>query len=105
MKQRRPKRRRAAAPLALHGMLAKLPDGFYRLPEFSLRGGCLATDGCRRVLDLTPEKICLDMGSFLVTLYGTSLRIESLCGKRLLLAGRFTGITFQEKWKGTRHEA
>ena len=104
MKQRRPKRRRAA-PLALHGMLAKLPDGFYRLPEFSLRGGCLATDGCRRVLDLTPEKICLDMGGFLVTLYGTSLRIESLCGKRLLLAGRFTGITFQEKWKGTRHEA
>lgn len=104
MKQRRPKRRRTAAPLALHGMLAKLPDGFYCLPEFSLRGGCLATDGCRRVLDLTPEKICLDMGSFLVTLYGTSLRIESLCGKRLLLAGRFTGITFQEKWKGTRHE-
>lgn len=104
MKQRRPKRRRAA-PLALRGMLAKLPDGFYRLPEFSLRGGCLATDGCRRVLDLTPEKICLDMGGFLVTLYGTSLRIESLCGKRLLLAGRFTGITFQEKWKGTRHEA
>lgn len=105
MKQRRPKRRRASAPLALRGMLAKLPDGFYRLPEFSLRGGCLATDGCRRVLDLTPEKICLDMGGFLVTLYGTSLRIESLCGKRLLLAGRFTGITFQEKWKGTRHEA
>lgn len=105
MKQRRPKRRRASAPLALRGMLTKLPDGFYRLPEFSLRGGCLATGGCRRVLDLTPEKICLDMGSFLVTLYGTSLRIESLCGKRLLLAGRFTGITFQEKWKGTRHEA
>ncbi len=104
MKQRRPKRRRASAPLALRGMLAKLPDGFYRLPEFSLRDGCLATDGCRRVLDLTPEKICLDMGGFLVTLYGTSLRIESLCGKRLLLAGRFTGITFQEKWKGTRHE-
>lgn len=104
MKQRRPKRKRAA-PLALRGMLAKPPDGFYRLPEFSLRGGCLATDGCRRVLDLTPEKICLDMGGFLVTLYGTSLRIESLCGKRLLLAGRFTGITFQEKWKGTRHEA
>lgn len=105
MKQRKPKRRRASAPLALRGMLAKLPDGFYRLPEFSLRGGCLATDGCRRVLDLTPEKICLDMGGFLVTLYGTSLRIESLCGKRLLLAGRFTGITFQEIWKGTRHEA
>ena len=105
MKQRRPKRRRASAPLALRGMLAKLPDGFYRLPEFSLRGGCLATGGCRRVLDLTPEKICLDMGSFLVTLYGTSLRIESLCGKRLLLTGRFTGITFQEIWKGTRHEA
>ncbi len=105
MKQRRPKRKRAAAGFALRGMLAKPPDGFYHMPEFSLRGGRLATDGCRRVLDFSPEKICLDMGGFIVTFYGASLRIESLSGKRLLLAGRFTGITFQDKWKGAGHEA
>lgn len=104
MKQRKPKRKRTVARPALRGMLVKPPDGFYRLPELSLRGGCLATDGCRRVLDFSPEKICLDMGNFIVTFYGASLRIESLSGKRLLLAGKFSGITFQDKWKGTCHE-
>ena len=56
---------------------------FYRLPEMELRGGSLLTDGCRRVLDFTPQRICLDMGDTLVTLYGEELRIESFAGKKI----------------------
>lgn len=90
---------------SVHDLLAQPPAGFYRLPEFSLRGGCLTTEGCRKVLDFQPEKITLDMGNFLVTFYGTELRIESLSGKRLILAGRIRDISFRSKWEEPSHEA
>lgn len=79
-------------------LFAQPPDAFYRLPEFTLRGGCLMTDGCRRVLEFTPARICLDMGSFTVTLYGAALQIESLAGKRLILTGKLRRIDFASKW-------
>ena len=69
------------------------------LPELELRGGNLLTDGCRRVLDFTPQRICLDMGDTLVTLYGADLRIESFAGKRLIAAGRFARIELRSKWE------
>ena len=71
----------------------------WRLPELELRGGNLLTDGCRRVLDFTPQRICLDMGDTLVTLYGADLRIESFAGKRLIAAGRFARIELRSKWE------
>lgn len=83
-------------------VMAKTPADFYRLPEFSVRGGYLTTDGCRKVLDFTPEKICLDMGNFLVTFYGKELRIESLTGKRMILTGGITDISFRNKWEVSR---
>lgn len=82
---------------AIRGMWARPPAGFYQLPAFEVRGRYLVTEACRRVLDFTPEKICLDMGNFIVTFYGGGLRIESLNGKRLLLTGRIAAITFQNK--------
>ena len=75
---------------------------FYLLPGtavLELRGGNLLTDGCRRVLDFTPQRICLDMGDTLVTLYGADLRIESFAGKRLIAAGRFARIELRSKWE------
>lgn len=100
MKPRKPKAKRTRKEAAsLRSMLAQPPSAFYRLPEFELRGGYLITEGCRRVLDFEPEKICLDMGNFIVTFYGTELRIESLTGKRLILAGRIANIAFRNKWE------
>ena len=46
------------------------------------------------VLDFTPEKICLDLGRTLVTLYGEELWIESLAGYRLVAAGQIARIEF-----------
>lgn len=99
-KQKRPKDFRWED--SLRGMWGQPPSGFYQLPAFEIRGRCLVTQACRKVLDFAPEKICLDMGNFIVTLYGGGLRIESLNGRRLLLTGRITAITFQNKWEEGR---
>lgn len=96
---RHPRRPRAGGPRPADLFRAPAPD-FYRLPDLTIRGGRVATDGCRRVLDFTPEKICLDLGRTLVTLYGEELRIESLAGYRLVAAGQIAKIEFSRKWKG-----
>ena len=73
-------------------------ETFYRLPAMEVRSGCVVTDGCRRVLEFTPEKLCLDFGDSIVTFYGVRLRIESLAGKRLVIAGNIRQIDFAQKW-------
>lgn len=79
-------------------LFAQPPAAFYTLPEIELRGGCAVVSGCRRVLTFTPEKICVDTGRVLITFYGCRLRIESLVGKRLMLAGEVARIEFLHKW-------
>ena len=90
--------------VSLRDLITQPPPSFYKLPDFQLHGGYILTDGCRRVLDFGPDKISLDMGNFIVTFYGTELRIESLSGKRLILAGRLSSIVFQNKWEDAPHE-
>lgn len=75
------------------------PTSFYHLPDLVLQGGHIATDGCRRVLDFAPEKICLDVGDTIVTLYGEGLRIESFSGRRLVSSGKVGRIEFESKWE------
>ena len=99
MKPKKPRPRKPRERPDLRRLAAPPSADFYRLPELELRGGNLLTDGCRRVLDFTPQRICLDMGDTLVTLYGTDLRIESFAGKRLIAAGRFARIALRSKWE------
>ena len=76
MKLRKLTKKRSRQPLPSPGdLFAQPPAAFYRLPEFELRGSSLLTRDCRRVLEFSPEKICLDMGSFTVTFYGAALQI------------------------------
>ena len=99
MKPHKPtKRRSRPQPPSPHDLFAQPPAAFYRLPEFELRGGSLLTRGCRRVLEFSPEKICLDMGNFTVTFSGAALQIESLAGKSLIMTGRLHRIDFTNKW-------
>lgn len=79
-------------------LFAQPQAGFYQLPELELRGGTVLTDGCRRILVLQPEKVCLDMGRSIVTLYGAELQVESYAGKRLTLCGKIRGIELSDKW-------
>ena len=62
MKPKKPRPRKPRERPDLRRLAAPPPADFYRLPELELRGGNLLTDGCRRVLDFTPQRICLDMG-------------------------------------------
>ena len=96
MKPRRP--RKASPRPQPPTLFAQPPAAFYMLPEIELRGGCAVVSGCRRVLTFTPEKICVDTGRVLITFYGCRLRIESLVGKRLVLAGEVARIEFLHKW-------
>ncbi len=99
MKPRKPNKRRFRAQLPRpHDLFAQPSAAFYHLPEFELRGKSLLTRGCRRVLEFTSERICLDMGSFTVTFYGAALQIESLAGKSLILTGNIRRIDFTNKW-------
>ncbi len=92
---------RAPRPLPVRALLRQPERDFYRLPELTIRGGAILTDGCRKVLEFTPEKLCLDMGPLAVTFYGRGLRIESLNGKRAVVAGTVTRIDFAAKWEGS----
>lgn len=96
MKPRKP--RKASPRPQPPTLFAQPPAAFYTLPEIELRGGCAVVSGCRRVLTFTPEKICVDTGRVLITFYGCRLRIESLVGKRLMLAGEVARIEFLHKW-------
>ena len=98
-KPKKPHPRRHCSRPDPRGIAARPPENFYRLPELELRGGTLLTDGCRSVLDFTPQRVCLDMGNTLVTLYGEGLRIESFAGKRLILGGRFARVELRAKWE------
>lgn len=95
----RSKRPRPQTPRMTVGALFAQPEqDFYRLPDLEIRGGFILTDGCRKVLDFDPQKLCLDMGRFVVTFYGRELRIESLNKKRAVVAGKVTRIDFSAKW-------
>lgn len=94
-----------AAGVPIKNLFEQPEDDFYRMPELQIRGGCILTDGCRRVLDFSPEKLCLDMGHFVITFYGAQLRIESLSGRRLSVAGKVYRIEFARKWEGQNGSA
>lgn len=101
--KRRPRKREEA--LRPKDLFGQPPANFYRLPELELRGGYILTDGCRKILDFTPERLCLDMGSVVITFYGQQLRIESLAGKRLAVAGRLRRLEFSDKWEEAPHDS
>ena len=99
MKPRKPPKPRSRQKISHPtDLFAQPPADFYRLPEFEMRQGSLLTQECRRVLEFTPTRICLDMGRFTVTFYGKALQIESLAGKRLILTGQIRHIDLKGKW-------
>lgn len=102
MKRYRPSAapRRHTGHFSLKSMFAQPEERFYRLPELELRGRTVLTDGCRRVLNFTPERMELDMGRVVITLYGSGLQIESFSGRRLSVTGRIQRIEFTRKWGG-----
>ena len=101
--RRRSKRRTPAPPLRQQ---LRQPDAdLYQKPDMEIPKGRIITDGRHRVLDFAPQKITLDVGSTVITFYGTALRIESLNGKRLTVAGRVARIDFAPKWEVDANEA
>ena len=90
--------RRPRRPPDIRRLFRQPGEDFYRLPELEIRGGVILTEGCRKILDFDPQRLCLDMGSTIVTFYGRALRIESLNGKRAVIAGAVQRIDLAAKW-------
>ena len=107
MKRYRPRavKQRKSDGIPVKSLFEQPSGDFYRIPEVQIRGGCIQTDGCRRILDFSPEKLCLDMGHFVITFYGSRLRIESFAGRRLSVAGTVCRIDFVRKWEGSNDPA
>lgn len=102
MKHSRHRHSRHCIP-SLYDVLRQPEAAFYSLPDLEIRSGRIFTDGCRRVLDFSPQKITLDVGRTLITFYGRALQIESLNGRRLAVAGQIARIEFAPKWEGDPH--
>ena len=68
MKPKKPRPRKPRERPDLRRLAAPPPADFYRLPELELRGGNLLTDGCRRVLDFTPQLCSVAQLSFVLLL-------------------------------------
>lgn len=95
-----PASRKRSSGIPVKSLFEQPAESFYRLPELQIRGGSILTDGCRRVLDFSPERLSLDMGHFVITFYGQTLRIESFSGRRLNVTGKISRIDFLRKWEG-----
>lgn len=101
MRPKTTRRRHKAAPIKAAAALFRQPGtDFYTLPELEVRGGRIVTEGCRKVLDFTPQRLQLDMGRLVITFYGQALHIESLKGKRAVVGGQVARIDLTAKWEG-----
>lgn len=78
------------------GLFALPPKDFYSRPELHiLCGGGAQLDGCRSVARLEPGCLQVVSGRWLVSLYGSDLRLESLSGRRLILSGTLSRVEFE----------
>ena len=78
------------------GLFALPPKDFYSRPELHiLCGGGAQRDGCRSVARLEPGCLQVVSGRWLVSLYGSDLRLESLSGRRLILSGTLSRVEFE----------
>ena len=83
---------------ALKGLFAQPDPQFYIRPMLHIQcGGAIEVEGCRAVIGCTEEQIRLDMGSWIVTLSGDGMQMESLNRRCLILRGRILDVSFSHR--------
>ena len=70
------------------------PAGFYRRPAIYLSGDRMEIEHFRRICTYDEEKLCLEFRQGRFTVYGDTLRIETLSAHRITLRGRFLRTDF-----------
>lgn len=89
MEQKRRKRR------GLGRLLAQPPVNFYGQTAAHITGRRLVEiQGCRRVLEIEEGHLCLDMGRWIMDLYGDGLVIRALEGRQAVVEGTLNRAEF-----------
>lgn len=62
--------------------------------------GELTVEGCRGVLLCAASRICLDMGDFVATVYGSNMTIDELSLAQLCITADVTALALDPKGDG-----
>ncbi len=70
-------------------------------PAVHIIGGrTLLIEGCKGIAQISGERIALDMGSRLVTIYGNGIEISQLSRSQMTLRCELSSLTFDKKGTG-----
>ena len=78
----------------LRRMFRQPVRGFYGQPSVYLSGDRMEIEHFRRICTYDEEKLCLEFRQGRFTVYGDTLRIETLSAHRITLRGRFLRTDF-----------
>lgn len=82
----------------LRGLLAQPPQYFYSQSAAHITGRRLVEiQGCRRVLEIEEGHLSLDMGRWILDLYGDRLMVRALEGRQAVVEGALNRAEFSPK--------
>lgn len=76
--------------------IALLEDFDLKSARILVSGADAVIDNVRRILILSDSGITVDHGKGQISVYGTGIRVESVCDGRMYLKGSFSGIEFYQ---------
>lgn len=83
---------------SLRGWLLRLfrqpPKDLYGRTSVYLSGGRMEIEQFRRIRAYDEDKLCIELGRGLLTIYGDELKIETLSARRLVLRGQILRTDF-----------
>ncbi|MEG0751654.1 MAG: YabP/YqfC family sporulation protein [Oscillospiraceae bacterium] len=76
-------------------------DALLDTPSVHIMGrDSVVVEGCRSVLLCCADRVSLDMGDYVLTIYGKRAVINSLSSARLVIQADITNIAFDRKGSG-----
>lgn len=73
------------------------PKDFYGRTSVYLSGGRMEIEQFRRIRSYDEDKLCLELGRGILTIYGDKIKIETLSARRLVLQGQILRTDFSKE--------
>ena len=77
-------------------LCARMPPGFYQNEALYWSGRTMELENFRRVVLLSEDTLCVEMGWGSLTIKGAGLAVSALEPGRLLVRGKFMQVSFAE---------
>ena len=92
------KRKQKGSPLRwLRRMFRQPPKDFYGRASVYLSGGRMEIEQFQCIRSYEEDKLCLELGKGVLTIYGDALKIETLSARRLVLRGQILRTDFSKE--------